>query len=268
MEKGCAFRKTGNLVWLCGQDIPPQALSDIGPWDGLKVGEQSIRTKLHHGTGKWEGSSAAPPLLVTEEVARAARDIAESLPPGADKVEISLDTEEVLECPAGPEARSAPGDGEGSERDWSGEEPQADLVQADPASDPDTIKEEKEEEAAGSSTDTLVIGSGTTATTHPGAETERSSRGKTGVVEGPEDKTLVVEDPSGTHSTWKAAQAWKCPVATVEVCGRCGRRQLAVSSNRLGFRSRGSGGQIRARRTTDAAGGSQGRKQEKGLGGR
>ena len=52
--------------------------------------------------------------------------IEESLPSGAERVEISLDTEEALECPAGPEARIAPGDGEGSECDWSGEELQTD----------------------------------------------------------------------------------------------------------------------------------------------
>ena len=39
MEKGCSFRKTGNLVWLCGQDIPPQALSGI-------LGRPSVATPV------------------------------------------------------------------------------------------------------------------------------------------------------------------------------------------------------------------------------
>ena len=38
---GCRFRKTGNLVWLCSQDVPPEAFMAIEEWDDLVGGQEN-----------------------------------------------------------------------------------------------------------------------------------------------------------------------------------------------------------------------------------
>eukprot|EP00435_Cladocopium_sp_Y103_P041614 s1182_g11.t1 len=41
---GCNFRKTGNDVWLCERDVPPEAIKSIEPWeDGPGVGCEQTR---------------------------------------------------------------------------------------------------------------------------------------------------------------------------------------------------------------------------------
>lgn len=54
---GCRFRKTGNLVWLCSQDVPPEAFVAIEEWDDL-VGGQGERQQAWFVVHQWGGGTS------------------------------------------------------------------------------------------------------------------------------------------------------------------------------------------------------------------
>lgn len=99
---GCRFRKTGNLVWLCSQDVPPEAFVTIEEWDDL-VGGQGERQQAGsscasgavepRSEGLWEPKieewvkeeTGANPVPITQdvvEVTQALEEAAKEVPPG------------------------------------------------------------------------------------------------------------------------------------------------------------------------------------------
>ena len=99
---GCRFRKTGNLVWLCSQDVPPEAFVAIEEWDDL-VGGQGERQQAGSSStsgaveprseGLWEPKieewvkeeTGANPVPITQdvvEVTQALVEAAKEAPPG------------------------------------------------------------------------------------------------------------------------------------------------------------------------------------------
>ena len=147
---GCKFRKTGNDVWLCATDVPPDAIIKIGPWDHLGSvppaqparGSQdldpepcnSARIDLsQYRSGSWQ-----PKVIkreITEEIAVAIQDLGKNLPGGtAENLDLNLEDGSIKETPEEPEARFAPGlEGEELECDWSGDEVEVQVIQAEPA---------------------------------------------------------------------------------------------------------------------------------------
>ena len=146
VKAGCRFKKTGNQVWLCEDPIPVSAIVEIAPWDGLKVGAAHRTPRLHHGTGEWAPSNATQqPLLVTEEVAQVAREIAVNMPTAEGTLEVGVEEGTLHAGPEeGPETRFASGDS--SECDWSGSDsPSVECVQAHAASSSDVKVEPAED---------------------------------------------------------------------------------------------------------------------------
>ena len=155
IERGCIFRVTGNLVWLCSQSIPAIAINTIRPWDDLQS-ERAVVGDVSgaDGTGglwapdeeEWDigpGSSQSG-VPITEEIVA----VAQALAPAADMCKgeqhllVDSNTWEV-EVKAAPEASFSPGQQE-DECDWSEEEAEAMVVEAEPAS---SSKEEPQERA-------------------------------------------------------------------------------------------------------------------------
>ena len=149
MEHGCRFRVTGNLVWLCDRDIPKDAVVYIEEWDDLvvkkgrtppvvgDVGGSSERRGVWEPDGsEWNfGPVGEEPRLVTQEVAEVARDLGAAVAgyPEVPSITVNADTWEVVLEEEGSEARYSPGDSEGSGCDWSEDEKEPRVVEAEPA---------------------------------------------------------------------------------------------------------------------------------------
>lgn len=63
-DLGCAFRKTGNGVWLCEHGIPPEAIQSIEEWDHPETrrkapGEPQASSSTGERGGEEPASSSA-----------------------------------------------------------------------------------------------------------------------------------------------------------------------------------------------------------------
>ena len=163
IELGCRFRVTGNLVWLCSQTIPVDAITSFTEWDDLQGGRRAqVVGDVGSGRDKdgiWEPDEEEWHLqeavggnepTVTDQIVETARDLAPAVATfdGKGSVLMCADTWEV-EVKDQPEARSSPGIGgedEAEECDWSEDEnPAADPVEATPArTSSSTVKVEPE----------------------------------------------------------------------------------------------------------------------------
>ena len=150
MEHGCRFRVTGNLVWLCDRDIPTDAIVYIEEWDDLvaktgrtppvvgDVGGSADRRGVWEPDGsEWNfGPRGAEPRLVTQEVAEVARDFGAAVAgyPEVPSITVNPDTWEVILKEEESEARYSPGNSDEDSCDWSGDEEEPLVVEAEPAS--------------------------------------------------------------------------------------------------------------------------------------
>eukprot|EP00435_Cladocopium_sp_Y103_P029310 s607_g7.t1 len=206
MDHGCRFRRTGNHVWLCDQNIPARAITSIKPWDGLEGGlvreldddeeraepsSSSVALNLRRYTGKW-----GPSLQrrgITEEVVRTAVDIGQNLPAGASGgVVVDVKSEAVEAIREGSVARSAPGTPEGSECDWSGDESEdIGIVQgisaAAPSPEVTKTEEVKEEEVKAEHASSSRVNTA-------GEATESSENPKRVEVDRPKSEEAVMEE--------------------------------------------------------------------------
>eukprot|EP00438_Fugacium_kawagutii_P005313 Skav210287 [mRNA] locus=scaffold475:3020:13981:- [translate_table: standard] len=175
-DHGCVFRKTGNDVWLCDRNVPPDAILGISEWDkprnvppsgmlfDLKKKEEAKRA----GAGGASSSAASSsdfnpaaldiqasrpwqqknrPKAVTEEVAAAAFELGSNLP---DDIQGGIEIDPATEAVAtkGLAACIAPGDpDDDNECDWSAEDSDVEVVMAMPASSlPPKIEEGNEDD--------------------------------------------------------------------------------------------------------------------------
>ena len=170
---GCRFRKTGNLVWLTSQTIPPEAIVKFEEWDDLADKEAASSSHSVSGGGLWEPKQEVwtnqedpeLPVPVTQDVAEVAHALAEAAvecPEGASmKVDPSTFAVEV--CEQGEEEDASSSDEE--KCDWDpGTEEEVEVVQAIPAKtelemDGDAKMEIVEEEAPPKKRKKLQLGS-------------------------------------------------------------------------------------------------------------
>eukprot|EP00438_Fugacium_kawagutii_P025619 Skav209722 [mRNA] locus=scaffold528:374935:391817:- [translate_table: standard] len=162
-DAGCVFRKTGNDVWLCDRNVPPEAILSITEWDKPRdvppSGMLFELRKREEAKGSGRGSAASSsagvmdfnpaaldipayrpwqpknkPKLVTEEVASAAFELGNNLPENVQGgIEVDPTTEEVRSRRLA--ACIAPGDpGDDDECDWSADDSDVEVVMATPAS--------------------------------------------------------------------------------------------------------------------------------------
>ena len=149
-QEGCRFRRTGNLIWLTSQTIPPSAITGFEEWDDLRGAEASAPREETPVGGLWEPKpeewvnpeDPKAPVTVTQdvvEVAKALAEAAESVPDGkAIKVDTKTFATEI--CKEEDEAESELSDKE--ECDWEpSTESEAEVVQATAAKAP--IEEEQ-----------------------------------------------------------------------------------------------------------------------------
>ena len=163
IELGCHFRVTGNLVWLCSSNIPPDAIISISAWDDLVSGRAAVGDVTrgdrettegvwdHNGAELGETTEGRPPI--TQGIVEAANElatVAAALEPH-QTLSVHDDTwEAVIE----EKAEASPSPGHEDECDWSGDEPEENVVEAVPAKaepkeEPEDV-EMKDGEAAGS----------------------------------------------------------------------------------------------------------------------
>ena len=231
-DHGCRFRVTGNLVWLCDRDIPKDAVVYITEWDDL-VPQEGKATPVIGDVGRsrdkagvWEpdgsewqfGPTEDEPKLATQEVSEVAKELGQAVTgyPELPSISVNPTTWEVILEEEKPEARSSPGHSDEDSCDWSEEEAEREVVEAEPAQrvgsvgsgassslGPHLDVPSRDEEAKGVTADVEMAEAGMKAPSqHAISEEETPKLGEEG-DEPMVDKTIIeAEGPAPPRPKW------------------------------------------------------------------